>query len=110
MSNLLKLPCGGAFLSDENFSIEKTDGKEYLKVKNSSWNDLTDKPFGDNEDGTVYQMSGKYVEGMGYTEVAGETETIHPIDPKFIVLTSPNGTAYNLSVSDDGTLSAVEAT
>lgn len=35
------------------------------------------------------------------------TETIKTIDPKFIVLTSPNGTKYNLSVSDDGTLSAV---
>lgn len=75
----------------------------------SSWNDLTDKPFGDNEDGTVYQMSGKYVEGMGYVET-GETETIHPIDPKYIVLTSPNGTKYNLSVADDGTLSAVAQT
>lgn len=34
----------------------------------TSWNDLTDKPFGDNADGTVYPMSGKYVEGMGYVE------------------------------------------
>lgn len=34
----------------------------------TSWNDLTDKPFGDNADGTVYPMSGKYVEGMGWTE------------------------------------------
>lgn len=200
-------------------------------VNGVSWNDLTDKPFGDNEDGTVYQMSGKYVEGMGYVEsdkhtvngawdengnnltvdcdgssltvgfddgtLAGEdfiriadsipsesfktmvfrgenykgvktewivadmwdefvgegvvnnsieylyhvvnvhednatayelsfpkaglyvstyfvkfvmewqNETIHPIDQKYIVLTSPNGTKYNLSVADDGTLSAV---
>lgn len=210
----------------------------------SSWNDLTDKPFGDNEDGTVYQMSGKYVEGMGYIETVtkevpvilvnwdgntdgkavhkvgmedgychvsdiviedyrellgktvhyiyegekktavldeskvkediyngqtgfefwdnevdyftvtifslpeeyvpwegadplprglyfsfdegsgggyvvgvdmGETttetsETTHPIDQKLIVLTSPDGTKYNLSVADDGTLSAVAQT
>lgn len=39
----------------------------------TSWNDLTDKPFGDNADGTVYPMSGKYVEGMGYREI-GEGE------------------------------------
>jgi len=39
----------------------------------------------------------------------GEVETIHPIDEKFIVLTSPNGTKYNLTVADDGTLSAVAA-
>lgn len=39
----------------------------------------------------------------------GEVETVRPIDPKFIVLTSPNGTKYNLSVADDGTLSAVAA-
>lgn len=41
---------------------------------------------------------------------ASETETIKPIDPKYIVLTSPNGTKYNLSVSDSGTLTATEAT
>lgn len=35
-------------------------------------------------------------------------ETIHPIDPEFIVLTSTNGTKYNLTVADDGTLSAVK--
>lgn len=39
-----------------------------------------------------------------------EVETIHPIDPKFIVLTSPNGTQYKLTVADNGTLSAVAAT
>lgn len=38
------------------------------------------------------------------------TETIKPLDPKYIVLTSPNGTKYNLSVSDSGTLSATAAT
>ena len=32
---------------------------------------------------------------------------ITPLDPKYIQLTSPNGTKYSLSVSDDGTLSAV---
>lgn len=37
------------------------------------------------------------------------TETVRPIDPKLIVLTSPNGTKYNLTVADDGTLSAVAA-
>lgn len=37
------------------------------------------------------------------------TETIHPINEKLIVLTSPNGTKYKLSVADDGTLSAVAA-
>ena len=28
----------------------------------SSWNDLTDKPFGENEDGTVKQLDNKYLE------------------------------------------------
>ena len=44
MNNLLKLPCGGGFFSDESFVIEKKDGKEYIKTKNS-WNDLKDRPF-----------------------------------------------------------------
>ena len=35
-------------------------------------------------------------------------ETIHPMAPEFLpLLTSPNGTKYQLTVSDDGTLSAV---
>ena len=41
----------------------------------TSWNDLTDKPFGDNADGTVYPMSGKYVEGMGWSETVEESIT-----------------------------------
>lgn len=37
------------------------------------------------------------------------TETIHPIAEEFLpVLTSPNGTKYQLTVADDGTLSAVQ--
>lgn len=35
------------------------------------------------------------------------TETIHPMSEEYIQLTSPNGTKYKLTVSDDGTLSAV---
>ena len=36
------------------------------------------------------------------------SETIKTIDPEFLpALTSPNGTKYQLTVSDDGTLSAV---
>ena len=46
------------------------------KIKKPDWNQtdetapdfLKNKPFGDNADGTVYPMSGKYVEGMGYVE------------------------------------------
>ena len=47
----------------------------------SSWNDLTDKPFGENEDGTVKQLDNKYLEPFeGITEeellpsVTGTTE------------------------------------
>lgn len=38
----------------------------------------------------------------------GQSETIHPMAPEFPpALTSPNGTKYQLTVADDGTLSAV---
>lgn len=47
--------------------------------------------------------------GKNTTTKFSAPETIKPIDPKYIVLTSPNGTKYNLSVSDSGTLSATEA-
>ena len=43
------------------------------------------------------------------TEVRGVViETIHPIDPKYIVLTSSSGKKFNLSVDDSGTVSATE--
>lgn len=38
----------------------------------------------------------------------GVVETIHTMAPEFLpALTSPNGTKYQLTVADDGTLSAV---
>ena len=55
----------------DNSDIEiPTSAAVFNAIKNGavSWNDLQDKPFGDNADGTVNQMSGKYVEGMGYKE------------------------------------------
>lgn len=63
----------------------------------------------------LVQGDGRWIFG---TKESGEfsvsvktvSEAIKPIDPKFIVLTSPNGTKYNLAVADDGTLSATEAT
>ena len=54
-----------------------------------------------------------YVRGTdSSTEVTlsiyGPAETIHPMAPEFLpALTSPNGTKYQLTVADDGTLSAV---
>lgn len=33
----------------------------------ASWNDLTDKPFGDNEDGTVTQLDNKYLSILSQT-------------------------------------------
>ena len=59
-----------------------------------------------------YIRNGKSTVGGLSATKNGETwvetvEIVHAIDPKYIVLTSPNGTKYNLSVADDGTLSAV---
>lgn len=47
--------------------------------------------------------------GSYYTErLTAMAETIHPMAPEFLpALTSPNGTKYQLTVADDGTLSAV---
>lgn len=142
----------------------------------SSWNDLTDKPFGEEKvvsrntifdrtvevgvmytlpyslsrylnqtvfvtlDSTVYETTvifngegGSYRAYLGDTgiciaenvtdpkvirlvrastneqhtlkiEVVDEETTIKTIDPKYIALTSPNGTKYRLTVADDGTL------
>lgn len=46
--------------------------------------------------------------GDGYYPCKLSSETIHPMATEFMpALTSPNGTKYKLTVSDDGTLSAV---
>lgn len=38
------------------------------------------------------------------------SETIHPLPAQFMRLTSPNGTVFELAVTNDGTLTAVEVT
>ena len=49
----------------------------------------------------MYASDTMYVSGLA-------NETIHPMAPEFLpALTSPNGTKYQLTVADDGTLSAV---
>lgn len=54
--------------TDDDGTVHKIDEKYLPDIGVRSWNDLTDKPFGDNADGTVYPISGKYVEGMGWSE------------------------------------------
>ena len=46
-------------------------------------------------------------DGFEFSIILNELPVITPLDPKYIQLTSPNGTKYSLSVSDDGELSAV---
>ena len=62
------------------------------------------------ETGTYFfkgSMSGMI---MYVSKLTVSTETIHPMAPEFLpALTSPNGTKYQLTVANDGTLSAVKA-
>ena len=51
---------------------------ERVDTKSVSWNDLTDRPFGDNADGTVKQLDNKYLSILDYraashTEILSET-------------------------------------
>ena len=58
----------------------------------SSWNDLTDKPFGDNADGTVKQIDNKYLAPIVFKSGFAE------IRPEFIfstVMNSDFGVYYN---------------
>ena len=59
--------------------------------------------------GTTIEKAGVYFLGMNGSHIESFiTETIHPMAPEFLpLLTSPNGTKYQLTVADDGTLSAV---
>lgn len=59
----------------------------------SSWNDLTDKPFGDNEDGSIKQLDNKYLAILNKT---GETDIIPAQDVAFTYV--ENSGYYNGSV------------
>ena len=78
--------------TNDDGTVHKIDEKYLPDIGVRSWNDLTDKPFGDNADGTVYPMSGKYVEGMGWSEKS--------VSGKVVV----KETAYRVNNSDFGML------
>lgn len=80
--------------------------------------DSTDCPFyystGETPDDAFNQAFRVYVydstPGTHTLSIAEIEDEVHPIDPRCLPkLTSPNGTKYELTVSDDGTLSAVAA-
>lgn len=48
-------------------------------------------------------------DGSHTIEIYTETESIVPLSEKYIQFTSPDGTKWKLSVSDDGTITAVKA-
>ena len=60
--------------------------------------------------GAVFSTPGVYLMWDGESMFVSKfsNETIHPMAEEFIQLTSPNGTKYQLTVADDGTLSAVQ--
>ena len=57
---------------------------ENIKKSTADWNQndkdsidyIKNKPFGDNSDGTITKMSGKYVEGMGWSDGFITTEQV----------------------------------
>lgn len=59
----------------------------------SSWNDLTDKPFGENEDGTVKQLDNKYLEPFEF-QAGSEIDILPQQDVQFASGEgAPNGVA-----------------
>ena len=60
---------------------------------------------GDWPEVEVYATGGNFIV---HVDVYAEQDIVYPIDPKFIVLTSPSGKKFNLSVDDSGTISATE--
>ena len=60
------------------------------------------------ETGTYFFKGSQYNKVMYVSKLTVSTETIHTMAEEFLpALTSPNGTKYQLTVADDGTLSAV---
>lgn len=104
-----------AFEDDENDAAGVVLGECAVHVPNTPAGN--GEPFGIATirvgAGSSYTMTHFISHNGAYTgpvEIRFEGEVVTPLDPKFIILTSPSGTRYNLSVSDDGTLSAVVAT
>lgn len=66
----------------------------------------------DSMGGVTFEKAGVYFAKVGTAYIQSftspTTETIHTMAPEFLpALTSPNGTKYQLTIADDGTLSAV---
>ena len=91
VSTVIKVGVGSFAYNGKNVHVDKS------KDDSGNWTNLSFIHSG-NTDYTIEDIS-----------IEAVTETVRPIDPKLIVLTSPNGTKYNLTVADDGTLSAVAA-
>lgn len=85
-----------------------SDGGALLVITEFGFSALVISEPGTYAEGTFPEI-GTYVPHAGeeYVKTLYKAETvIRPADPRCIVLTSPNGTKFNLTVSDDGTLSA----
>ncbi len=57
--------------------------------------------------GTLFSKAGTYLPISFLHFIKWSEESVLPIDPIYLGLTSPDGTVWGLSVSDDGTLTAV---
>ena len=108
---------------DEEYTVI-FDGVEYKDTyhKGSMVNFIGDKVLAEGTGGTpgdipfaygAYEGEGPWyfaasTPGTHTIEIYTEVGVIVPIDQKFIVLTSPNGKKFNLSVDDNGTITAIE--
>lgn len=109
-----RITINGVQYTSDRAKMVEDDTDVYVNLFDSNGNSVG--RFGTEETaGYAIQYAWRWdelVEGYSGTltvEKISEAETVNPIDPKYIVLTSPNGTKYNLAVADDGTLSAVAA-
>lgn len=70
----------------------------------SSWNDLTDKPFGENEDGTIKQLDNKYLEPFKFE--AGFYKEFLPNTTGTNELNSTFGAFMLFCITDEATYNA----
>lgn len=89
----------GTIVGGENFTLDANTA--YIKLSHNKWADL-------GEDISGIKIAIYYIEDAKreFVEYEADSEILYGVDGNAVVLVSPNGTKFTLSISDTGVISA----